>query len=150
MSYQEKNVAVSLAAHLFIAGYYLVNVFQMVQGGGLAAGELFSLWAVVIITAILVTIFGNILANIILSIAHAIRTGGEEAERFIVDERDKLIELKGSRVSHIIFSIGVLGAMLTFVFGQPPLIMFSLIILASITAEIAGNVAQIILYRRGV
>ncbi len=150
MSYQEKNVTVSLAAHLFIAGYYLFNVNRMLQGGGLAAGELFSLWAVVIITAILVTIFGNILANIILSIVHAIRTGGEEPERFIEDERDKLIDLKGSRVSYIIFSIGVLGAMLTFVFGQSPLVMFSLIILASITAEIAGNIAQIILYRRGV
>jgi hypothetical protein len=150
MSYQEKKVTVSLAAHLFIAGYYLFNVNRMLQDGGLNAGELFSLWAVVIITAILITIFGNILANIILSIIHAIRTGGEEAERFIEDERDKLIELKGSRVSYIIFSIGVLGAMLTFVFGQSPLVMFSLIILSSITAEIAGNVAQIILYRKGV
>lgn len=150
MSYQEKNVTVSLAAHMFIASYYLFNIFQMLQGGGLVAGKLFSLWAVVIITAILVTIFGNILANIVLSIVHAIRTGNEKAERFIEDERDKVIELKGSRVSYITFSIGVLAAMLTFVFGQSALVMFSLIILASITAEIAGNAARIFLYRKGV
>lgn len=150
MSYQEKSVTVSLVAHLFIVGYYLLNVFQMLQDGGLVGDRLFSLWAVVIVTAIFVTIAGNIFANIILSIVHAIRTGSEATERFIEDERDKLIDLKGSKVSYVTFSLGVLAAMLTFVFGQPPLVMFSLIIFFSILAEIAGNLAQIVLYRKGV
>jgi hypothetical protein len=149
MSYQEKSVTVSLTAYLMIVGYYLFNVFQMFQGGGLVASQLFSLWAVVIVAGIIVVISGNILANIILSIVHAIRTGGEEGERFIEDERDKLIDLKGNKVAYITFSVGVLLAMLTFVFGQPPLVMFSIIIFFSIAAEIAGNLAQIILYRRG-
>ncbi|MCG2783763.1 MAG: hypothetical protein L6461_01515 [Anaerolineae bacterium] len=149
MSYQEKSVTVSLTAYLMIVGYYLFNVFQMFQGGGLVASQLFSLWAVVIVAGIIVVISGNILANIILSIVHAIRTGGEESERFIEDERDKLIDLKGNKVAYITFSVGVLLAMLTFVFGQPPLVMFSIIIFFSIAAEIAGNLAQIILYRRG-
>jgi hypothetical protein len=149
MSYQEKSVTVSLTANLLIVGYYLFHVFQMFQNGGLVASQLFGLWAIVIVAGIIVTITGNILANIILSIVHAIRTGGEESERFIEDERDKLIDLKGSKVAYITFSVGVLIAMLTFVFGQPPLVMFSIIIFFSITAEIAGNLAQIILYRRG-
>lgn len=149
MSYQEKSVTVSLVAYLMIVGYYLSNVFQMVQDGGLVAGQLFRLWAVVTVTGILVVIAGNILANIILSIVYAIRTGGQESERFIEDERDKLIDLKGSKVAYITFSVGVLIAMLTFVFGQPPLVMFSIIIFFSIAAEIASNTAQIFLYRRG-
>lgn len=149
MSYQEKSVTVSLTAYLMIVGYYLFNVFQMFQGGGLVASQLFSLWAVVIVAGIIVVISGNILANIILSIVHAIRTGGQESERFIEDERDKLIDLKGNKVAYITFSVGVLIAMLTFAFGQPPLLMFSIIIFFSIAAEIAGNLAQIILYRRG-
>jgi len=150
MSYQEKNVTVSLIAHLIIVGYYLFHVFQMLQDGGLVAGKVFSLWAVVVGTAILVVIFGNIFANIILSILHAVRTGGKETERFIEDERDKLIELKGSKVAYVTFSIGVLIAMLTFAFGQPPLLMFSLIIFFSIISEIAGDIAQMFLYRKGV
>jgi hypothetical protein len=149
MSYQEKSVTVSLVAHLMIVGYYLFNIFQMLENGGLVASQLFSLWAVVIVAGIIVVIAGNILANIILSIVHAIRTGGQESERFIEDERDKLIDLKGNKVAYITFSVGVLIAMLTFVFGQPPLVMFSIIIFFSITAEIASNLGQIILYRRG-
>ena len=149
MSYQEKNITVSLVSFLLIVGYYLVNVVQMLQQGGLVPNRLFSLWAVVIIAGIIVNIIGSILTNIVLAIVHAIKTGGKEEERFLEDERDKLIGLKGVRVSYVTFSIGVLIAMLTFVFGQPPLVMFSSIIFFSIAAEIMGDVSQIFLYRRG-
>ena len=150
MSYQEKNITVSLVSFLLIVGYYLANVVQMLQQGGLVPNRLYSLWAVVIIAGILINIIGSILTNILLAILHAIRTGGKEEERFIEDERDKLIGLKGVRVSYVTFSIGVLIAMLSFVFGQPALVMFGAIIFFSIVAEIAGDISQIFLYHRGV
>ncbi|MBI5842014.1 MAG: hypothetical protein HZB19_18155 [Chloroflexi bacterium] len=149
MSYQEKNITVSLVTHLLIVGYYLVNLFQMHQAGGLVSTRVFSLWVIVIAAAIIINIIGSILTNILLSIVHAIKTGTEQEERFIEDERDKLIGLKGIRASYITFSVGVLLAMLTFVFGQPPLVMFSLIIFFSIAAEIIGDISQLYFYRRG-
>lgn len=149
MSYQEKNITVSLFSHVLILGFYLVKLFQMVQSGGLVANSLFSLWAIVIVSTILVNIFASILNIILPSIVHAIRTRSSEEEQFISDERDNLIGLKGMRISYITFSIGVLIAMLTFVFGQPPLVMFAVIVFFSITAEILGDAAQVYLYRRG-
>ena len=149
MSYQEKNITVSLFSHLLIVGYYLVNLFQMQQAGGLVSAKVFNLWAVVIVGVIVVNIVGSILTNILLSIVHAIKTRSEQEESFIEDERDKLIGLKGSKVSYIAFSIGVLIAMLSFAFGQPPLVMFSLLILSSIVAEIIGDVSQLYIYRKG-
>lgn len=149
MSYQEKNITVSLVSHLLIVSYYLVNLFQMYQAGGLVSARVFSLWAIVIVAAIIVTIIGSILTNILLSIVHAIKTRSEKEERFIEDERDQLIGLKGSKVSYIAFSIGVLVAMLTFALGQSPLVMFSLLILSSILAEIIGDVSQLYLYQKG-
>jgi uncharacterized membrane protein (UPF0136 family) len=149
MSYQEKNITVSLVSHLLIGVYYLVNLFQMQQAGGLVAAKVFSLWAVVIVGVIVVNIVGNILTHILLSIVHAIKTRSEHVEKYIEDERDHLIGLKGDKVSHIAFSIGVLIAMLSFAFGQPPLVMFSLLILSSILAEIIGDISQLHLYRRG-
>jgi hypothetical protein len=150
MSYQEKNTAVSLFAHLLIVGYYLLNVFQMLQEGGLVPARVFGLWATVVAATILVNVIGIILTHIVLSIVEAIRTRKEPDERFIEDERDRLIDLKGSRIAYITFGFGVFLAMLTFVFGQPPLVMFSLIVFFGIAAEIVGNLSQIILYRRGV
>jgi hypothetical protein len=85
----------------------------------------------------------------VLSIVHVIKTGREDEERFTIDERDKLIELKGSRVSYIAYSLVVLVSMLSFVLGQPPLVMFSLLIFSGIVAEIIGDFAQFYLYQRG-
>ena len=149
MSYQEKNITVSVMTYILILGFYVVNLFQMYQTEGLVSTRVFSLWAIVILAAIIVNIAASILTNIALSIVHAIQTRTNESERFIEDERDKLIELKGMKVSYIAYSLGVLIAMLTFVFGQPPLVMFSLIVLFSLVAEIIGDMAQIYLYRRG-
>ena len=149
MSYQEKSIAVSLVSHLLIVVYYLVNLFEMQQTGGLVSTKVFSLWAIVIVSTIIVNIIGNILTNILLSIVHAIKTRSEQVEKFIEDERDKLIGLKGSKVSYIAFSLGVLASMLTFAFGQPPLVMFSLLILSSILGEIIGDISQLYLYQKG-
>jgi hypothetical protein len=149
MSYQEKNIAVSLVSHLLIGGYYLSQLFEMQQAGGLVAARVFSLWAIVIVAIIVVNVVGNILTHILLSIVHAIKTQSEHVEKYVEDERDHLIGLKGDRVSHIASSIGVLIAMLTFAFGQPPLVMFSLLILSSIVAEIIGDLSQVYFYRKG-
>jgi hypothetical protein len=149
MSYKEKSIAISLVSYLMILGYYLIKVLQMIRGGGLVASRLFVLWAVVIVATILVNILGNILASIVLAIAHAIQTRSDQVEPYVEDERDRLIDLKGSKIAYITFSIGVFIAMLAFILGQPALVMFALIIFFSSLAEIVGSISQIALYRKG-
>ena len=149
MSYEEKNLTVSLSSYLLIIGFYIIKWVNAYQQGGLQAKVIFALWATVIIANILVNIIGNILTNIIFSIIHAVKTRSEVPERMVTDERDKLIQLKGSKISYIVFSVGVFLAMLSFMFAEPPLIMFSLIILFSLIAEIVGVISQLVLYRKG-
>jgi hypothetical protein len=149
MSNKQNEISVSLVSTLVILAYYLVNIFQMIQGGGLNSAEVFRLWAVVIIATIILNIAGNIITNIVINIVHAIKTQKEEEVRLIEDERDKLIGLKGDRVSYLAFSIGVFLSMLTFALGQPPLVMFSLIVFSSLMAEIFGDLSQFYFYRRG-
>ncbi len=149
MSYQEKNITVSLVSYLLIIGYYLVNLFQMFQEGGLVSTRLFSLWTLVILATIIVNIIASILTNIVLTIVEAIKAQKYDEPRFIADERDQLIGLKGVRSSYITFLVGVLVSVLAFAFGQPPLVMVSMIIFFTIVAEIIGDISQIYLYRRG-
>jgi hypothetical protein len=40
--------------------------------------------------------------------------------------------------------------MLTFAFGQPSLVMFSLLIFFGLVAQIIGDISRLVLYRRGV
>ena len=149
MSTKKNEITVTLVCSLFILAYYLVNIFQMLQGGGLNSEEVFRLWIVVIIANIVLTIAGFIISYIVINIVHAIKTQKEEEVRMLEDERDRLIGLKGDRVSYIAFSIGVFLSMLTFALGQPPLVMFSLIVFFSLLAEILGNISQLVFYHRG-
>ena len=149
MSNRKHETTVTLVCSLFILAYYLVNIFQMLQSGGLNSAEVFRLWAVVIIANIVLTIAGFIISYIVINIIHAIKTQKEEEVRMLEDERDRLIGLKGDRVSYIAVSIGVFLSMLTFALGQPPLVMFSLIVFFSLLAEILGNISQLVFYSRG-
>lgn len=149
MSYQEKNVTVALVSHLLILVYYFFALLPILQSGEWVAGKLYALWVVVIGVTILVNIIGSILTNIVLTIVEAIRSRKYEDPRFITDERDYLIELKGIRIEYITYSIGVLTSILAYILGQPPLMMISMIFAFGILAEIAGDIVKITLYRRG-
>lgn len=149
MSYQEKNITVSLISQLLILGFYLVSLYQMFQEGGLVPGRVFGLWATVILAAIVANILASILTNIVLTIFEAIKSKEYNEPRFIADERDKLIELKGMQSGYITFSVGTLVAIIAFVVGQPALQAFNAIIFFAILAQIVSDISQIYFYRRG-
>lgn len=150
MSFQEKNIAVSLGSFTLILVIYLSRIMGMIQGGGLNSQDVFRLWGITIVLAIVLTIAATILTHILSAIIEVIRTGEEEPEiEDIEDERDKLIDLRGTKVSYIISGLGGFVAMLAYVLGQPPLVMFSLLIFSGIVAQISGDISRLVLYRRG-
>ena len=150
MSFQEKNVTVSLVNFSLILGFYVVRVLQLIQGGSFNSSNVFRLWGIVITLAVVVTIFATILTHIVLAILHAIRTGEEKSNvEDIEDERDQMIDLRGTKLTYLVSSIGSFLSMLTFVFGQPPLVMFTLLIFSGVVAQILGDVLRLYLYRRG-
>ena len=150
MSFQQKNITVSLANFTLILGFYLIRVFQMIQGGSFNSANVFRLWGIIIVLAVVVTIFATILTHIVSAIIQAIKTGEQKPEvEDIQDERDQLIDLRGTKVTYLVSSIGVFLSMLTFVLGQPPLVMFTLLIFFGVLAQILGDVLRLVLYRRG-
>lgn len=150
MSFQEKNITVSLVNFTLILGFYLIRVFQMTQSGSFNSANIFRLWGITIALAIIVTIVATILTHIGSAIIHAIKTGEERADvEDIEDERDQLIDLRGTKITYVVYSIGVFLAMLSFVLGQPPLVMFSLLIFFGLLAQITGDISRLALYRRG-
>ena len=149
MSFQEKNIAVSLVNFVLILGFYLVRVFQLIQSESFNSTNVFRLWGLIIALAIVVTIILTILTHIGSGIIRAIKTKEEPDIEDIEDERDQLIDLRGTKVTYFVFSIGVFLSMLTFVFGQPPLVMFSSLIFFGLVAQIIGDISRLVLYRRG-
>jgi hypothetical protein len=150
MSFQQKNITVSLANFTLILGFYLIRVIQMVQAGSFNSANVFRLWGIVIVLAVVVTIFATILTHIISAIIQAIRTGVQKPEvEDIQDERDQVIDLRGTKLTYLVSSIGAFLSMLTFVLGQSPLVMFTLLIFFGVLAQVIGDVLRLVLYRRG-
>jgi hypothetical protein len=121
----------------------------MIQGESFNPTNVFRLWGIVIALAILVTIFATILTHIVSNIIQAIKTREEPVIEDIADERDKLIDLRGTKITYFVSSIGVFLSMLTFALGQPPLVMFTLLIFFGVVAQIIGDISRLYLYRRG-
>ena len=150
MSYQEKNISASLVTSTLILGYYLIRILNMISTESLISSKLFRLWGIVIVLTIVGTIITTILTHIFSTIFHVIKTGEENPKiEDIQDERDKLIDLRGTKITYIVSSSGVALSMLAFVLGQPALVMFSLLIFFGIFAQVIGDISRLVLYRRG-
>jgi len=149
MSYQEKNITVSLVNFTLILGFYLIRVFQMIQDGSFNSTNVFRLWGIVISVGIVVTILGTILTHIVSAIIQAIKTKQEPDIRDIQDERDTIIDLRGTKITYIAYSIGIFLSMLTFALNQPPLVMFTLLVFFGLLAQVIGDISRLYLYRRG-
>lgn len=149
MSFQEKNIAVSLSTFTLILGFYLLRIFQMIRGESFNSTNVFRLWGIIILLAVIGTILLTIFTHIASGIVHKVRTNEDPHIEDIQDERDVLIDLQGIRVAYTFSSIGVALSMLTFVFGHPPLVMFSFLVFFGVLAQIVADIWRLVLYRKG-
>ena len=150
MSFQQKNVTVSLVNFSLILVFYLFRVIQMIQSENFTPENIFRVWIIIAVMAVAVTIVGTILTHIVSAIIQAVKTGNEDPKiEDIQDERDQLIDLKGTRITYTMSSIGVFLSMLTFALGQPPLAMFSLLIFFGVFSQVIGDISRLVLYRKG-
>ena len=92
----------------------------------------------------------TVLSKVLPVILHKIETGEKKREENkIEDERDKLIDLKVTKISYTILSIGVFISMLAFTLAESVLIMFTLLIFFGIASNIIGDIIRLWLYKRG-
>lgn len=149
MSFQQRNIAVSLVNFTLILAFYLFRLFQMYEDGSFNSENVFRLWGIVIVLAVVVTIVATILTHIGSGVVEAIRTRQEPNIQDIQDERDRTIDLRGTKVTYLLASIGSFISMLTFVLGQPALVMFTSLIFFGLLAQVIGDLSRLYLYRRG-
>ncbi|MEM9955018.1 MAG: hypothetical protein AAF846_25645 [Chloroflexota bacterium] len=150
MSFKEKTITVTLINFSLILIYVLWRLRRMLATDTFVAERIFNLWGWVIFFAVVVSIIAIILANFGLTLLKAINENNPNPEiDDFEDERDQLIDLRGTRITYSFYSFGVLIAMLTFVLGQSALVMFTVLMVVGLVAQIAGDVTRLVLYRRG-
>ncbi len=148
MSFQEKNSIVSFFSTVIIYASYCLYVFLKYQEGSInMAGDLF-FWGKVILIFIPISIAARILIYILFHIVNTAVTREDEDPSF-QDERDKLIDLKATKIAYIVSGLGFLFGMVTLVLRMPAAVMINVIFLFCNIGSMVEEGTKFFFYRRG-
>jgi len=148
MSFQERRSIVNVFSTILISAVYSAYMLPRYPAGGDYSAEVFRFWGLFLVILIPVSIVAKIIIHIVFSIINTVATN--EAEPAMMDERDKLIELKSARNTLYVFMLGFLLAMGSLVIEMPPSVMFIILICAGILSEMVDEISKFYFYRRGV
>ncbi len=133
-------IAVIVWFLLRFSNRYAAGVFNGPEG--LAALGKMVLWFIA------ATIVGMIAAHIIGLIVLAIAEGGQEPDT-TTDERDKMIEARGDRVSNGLSGVGFLGGILLMTFGYAVPVVIAAMFVGCLAGAVVGNVVKLFAYAEG-
>jgi hypothetical protein len=136
MGFREKSAWISLLSMCVIYGVYFWSV---VQTGSHATGMHFG--------GLLQTIIALVVVQVGLTIAVAVLAPGDAKAPH--DEREKLIELRATRVAYAGLATSVAMACFFGAFDPPIVFNTNALLFLLVTAEILRSSCQVIQYRRG-
>jgi hypothetical protein len=148
MSYQERRAIAALVSNILTCIIYFGEVFRRFLDRGPEAGSDFAFWGAAILLFIPVAVFFNIAVTIVFMIINTITQGEEEPA--VTDERDLLVGLKATRNFCLVFMSGFMLAMGALAVGNPPSMMFVILMFTLLASGATLEVSEFIYYRRGV
>ncbi len=178
MSYKEKRTLVSIisgAILLFAYCFFAINKIN----SGIGAPDDLKFWATAILTfigiGVAVNIIIQILFHILLSISMAVKTEVQNEIRkniesevpqrshkteldiektialeMVVDEMDKLIELKSLRIGFALSGVGFVAALVSQILNYSPALMLNIIFVSFSLGSMIEGFVQLYYYKRGV
>lgn len=148
MNFEVKNIYAGLVSIAIVFTVYAVVVAQMYGEGQFegAAGNALLAKAILamMLGGVLVHIVVAILTNIVLAII-----ARDPKPSFVVDERDKLIELRGLRVSYYVFGAGFVAAIIIMALGAEVFWVINLLLAFCALSTVVEAVVRLACYRRG-
>ena len=137
MSFREKSAWISLISILVVSGFFFLHVPWTVSPSASAAlvhGMMYCILALVII---------EVVAHIVVAIR------APEDAQAPKDERERLIDLRATRVSHYVYVIGSLLALTLIHCGaNAPGLGFA-VLFAFVIGQVVKHAARIVFHRRG-
>lgn len=153
MTYQERRSLSNIIMTIVLTTIYVIVIYVKYNNGDFDTTNMMKFWSLVILIYIPLSIVGRILLMIIFRIFGEISDevrGEKETDRDIMDERDKLIALKGTSVSAMIFAFGFMFALLSQLFNFSISTFFIIMLIGGVLSDISSSITEIIYYRRGV
>ena len=154
MSYQERKSITNIISSIIITTIYAIIMYQKYSSGAIDDSNLFIFWAIVILIFIPISIIARIIILIIYHILESIVSvaqGNEPEDAIdIMDERDKLIEMKSTAISMYIFSLSFVIGLVTQLFDLSGHVFFVVLIIGGFLSDMVSEMLKIRFYRRGV
>jgi hypothetical protein len=147
MDNKEKQILVTIISMILIFACYSLYIYNKYIVENFDIVNDFKFWGKTFLILIPVTIVSQIVIHIIFSIINKIVTNEDMST--LNDERDKIIDLKALRISHWIFTMGFLLAMISQAIGMPPYVMFIALCASGFVSGIISEIAKIYFYRKG-
>lgn len=165
MSYQEKRTGVTTITGLLVIIAYCIYAFGGKYSNLAATADLKS-WAQVMLIFLGINIAATIVIQIIFHILYSISIAVKQTIRdqkpdedeieetieseMVTDERDRLIELKSSRIGFIITSIGFFGSLIALVLDHSPVVMLNILFVSFYASSLLQGGVQFFAYRKGI
>ena len=140
ISFKEKSVWSSLIITVLIFGYYFARVFTALREPVPDTTAIIRLFIGMVLFMIVI----EIVTHIVLAITFRKEANEEH------DERDKLIELKSTKISYWILISGVLITGVNMLTMTSPLVSVNILWFMFILAEVTGDITKLYYYRKGV
>jgi hypothetical protein len=158
MAYNSKKNIVSLTAGVLTVAAYIICIYTAKA----PAQEDIAAWAKLMLVFIGIGIVTQIVVQILFHIVYAIGIAAKENDKddsrtekiikasMIEDERDKLIELKTSRIGYICTGFGLMVALFTVAGGVPLVIALHIVVGSAAAGSLVEGCAGIFFHERGV
>ena len=147
MTFQEKKSLVNIVGAFLLFGYFWFSVFPRHPTGGTDAETVLKFWGGTILWYVALSLAVHFVGQILTNIQHKAST--KEQVSSLMDERDRLFELRVDRYSSLTFFFVFMLAMLVAVLNAAPMVVFQVLMVGLLGGQIVVNVVQFYLYRRG-
>tara|TARA_R110002096_G_scaffold435816_4_gene663219 strand:+ start:29894 stop:30331 length:438 start_codon:yes stop_codon:yes gene_type:complete len=144
MSNQERASIVAIIISLLLNAYVIVRLVQLFGSGALSGEHATTVWAQAIVWVIPAAIVLTIVLNCLFAMASKDRN-----QRNIVDERDRLFQLRGLSVTLISIGIGYMTMIVMLAAGWTAVVGLTVLYASCAVGDLVGNTVRIASYRIG-
>ncbi len=148
MQYQEKRGIVFLASNVAVTALYFLFMWLNWHDRIVQVPADLVFWAIAALVYVPLQVAIRLVTVIVFAVVHHVTANAEPVD--LEDEMDKLIDLKATSLSYGLFMAGVLVGLACLAFGMPGHALVIAIGAAMIVSGLVGDVAQLVMYRRGV
>ena len=148
VTFQEKKSLVNIVGAFLLFGYFWLSVFpQHPPTVETDAQTVLKFWGGTILWYVALSLAVHFALQFLTKILHTAST--REQESSLMDERDRLIEMRIDHYSNYTFFSVFMLAMLLAVLNVAPTVIFQGLMVGLLISQIVGYVVQFYLYRKG-